>query len=100
MCVTLKQIWLQRPAGAIAAPVTRCVGLFFFFFFFFTSEGDADSCRCNAYMRGSFAALHKGDICCLRLIRASGMGWDSLLFDGEVCYEDGQSLCSLSETIV
>ncbi len=27
-------------------------------------------------------------------------GMDSLLFDGEHCYEDGQSLCSLSETIV
>lgn len=42
----------------------------------------------------------EGDIHCLCLIRASRMGWDSLLFDGEHCYEDGQSLCSLSETIV
>lgn len=68
--------------------------------FFITREGEADSCRCKADMRASFAGLHKEDIHCLRLIRASGTGWDSLLFDGEHCYEDGQSLCSLSETIV
>lgn len=54
----------------------------------------------NVDMRASFAGLHKGDIHCLCLIRASRPGWDSLLFDGEHCYEDGQSLCSLSETIV
>lgn len=54
----------------------------------------------NADMRASFAGLHKGDIHCLCLIRTSRTGWDSLLFDGEHCYEDGQSLCSLSETIV
>lgn len=67
---------------------------------FITREGEADSCRCKADLRASFAGLHKGDIHCLRLIRAGGKGWDSLLFDGEHCYEDGQSLCSLSETIV
>lgn len=76
------------------APLTRCVG------FFITREEEADSCRCEADTGAGFAGLHRGDIHCLRLIRASGIGWDSLLFDGEHCYEDGQSLCSLSETIV
>lgn len=85
-------------------PLARCSGLFFSPFFLFLNlyikEGEADSCRCKADTRASFGGLHKGDIHCLCLIRASGTGWDSLLSDGEHCYEDGQSLCSLSETIV
>lgn len=62
---------------------------------FITRQGEADSA--GAVLT---AGLHKGDIHCLCLIRASRTGWDSLLFDGEHGYEDGQSLCSLSETIV
>lgn len=67
---------------------------------FITRQGEADSCRCRPDSTAGFAGLHKGDIHCLCLIRTSRMGWDSLLFDGEHGYEDGQSLCSLSETIV
>lgn len=67
---------------------------------FITRQGEVDSCRCRADSAAGFAGLHKGDIHCLCLIRASRTGWDSLLFDGEHGYEDGQSLCSLSETIV
>lgn len=47
-------------------------------FFFITREGEADSCRCTADVRASFAGLHKGDIHCLRLIRACGMGFIAL----------------------
>lgn len=66
----------------------------------FLIKGEPDSCRCKVNMRSSNKGLHKRDIYCLCLIRASGKGWDSLLLDGEHCYEDGQSLCSLSEAIV
>ena len=75
--------------------LARCVGLFPI-----ASREEPDSCRCQTDMGADCMGLHRGDIHWLRLISASGMGWDSLLFDGEHCYEDGQSLCSLSETIV
>lgn len=67
---------------------------------FITRQGEADSCRCRPDTTAGFAGLHKGDMHWLCLIRASATGWDPFLFDGEHCYEDGQSLCSLSETIV
>lgn len=67
---------------------------------FITRQGEANSCRCRPDTTAGFAGLHKGDMHWLCLIRAGRMGWDPLLFDGEHCYEDRQSLCSLSETIV
>lgn len=67
---------------------------------FITRQGEADSYRCRPETTAGCAGLHKGDMHWLCLIRARGTGWDPLLFDGEHCYEDGQSLCSLSETIV
>lgn len=67
---------------------------------FITRQGEADSYRCRPETTAGCAGLHKGDMHWLCLISASRTGWDPLLFDGEHSYEDGQSLCSLSETIV
>lgn len=50
--------------------------------------------------RAGFAGLREGDVHGLCLIRATRTEWGLLLFDGERRYEDRQSLCSLSETIV
>lgn len=88
----MRQTSLENPARAESSSQDQMCGAFLL-------QDKGKSIVAGAALTAR-PGLHKGDIHCLCLIRASRTGWDSLLFDGEHGYEDGQSLCSLSETIV